>query len=378
MALEQSETYRIGPARPSQRAAASELLHLTFGGGVERWRNRLAHATDQNPAWHEGIPPGWAATGADGRLAGYMMNTPFLFRGSGRPLLCCAVHTLAVDPGARGGGIARRLAEAAMQQECDFLVGTQTSPGGWNSLVAAGMKPLPEPWTGQPHLIAGDLAALARLAATRTGWLPRPIAAAAGGLAGKLMRGAEKLLSCAPPGIEVRPLVTFIGLDPSALEAFVARCAPLRPVRDPGTLEWMYFGTGDLRRSRVVLGAWADGRLVGYCGLRRLPGSAALLECRADPDCIGAASALLAAARRWAVGERLSHILVYPYAPKILQALPRLASFRIRKQRPFTFLLHLKCPGIQVSDLELGTWDGDAVTTDDAPALDGVAHPGAG
>jgi hypothetical protein len=176
----------------------------------------------------------------------------------------------------------------------------------------------------------------------------------------------------------VEPIESFGSFGAAELADLVGRPAAFRPRRDPETLDWLYFGTPHLRRTRMVLAAKRGGRLLGYLSLRRLPASAELLECRTAPDCEEAPAALLDAARSWARRARLSHILVYPYSDAVARALPRTATFQAGRRLSFSFLIHLKRSGLATEDFEFGPWDGDAVTTDDAPALDGTLEPGGG
>lgn len=366
--------YDIAPADESQFDAIAELLHQTFGGGVSLWLDRFEHSWIRNPAWSKRIPRGWAATGRDGSVSGYMMNTPFHYqRPNGAPLICCAVHSLAVRPDARGAGLARGIAEASLRQKCDFIVATQTSAGGWGSGVSAGMLPLDAAWTREARVTAVDLGALVKLVSARTPLHVRPLLEAIG----RVLKPAAGV-SRKRVGVDVGQIAGFDASDDPDLRRLEAGLAAIRPRRDSSVLNWLYFGTPHLARSRLVLAARRHGRIVGYAGFRCLPNWLGLLECRTLPEEVEATLALFESARAWARARGMTHILSYPYSAPVKRALPWLMTFRAPRRITYPYLAYIKTDGLNLYDLELGPWDGDAVITDDTPALDGVLVPAGG
>jgi hypothetical protein len=155
---------------------------------------------------------------------------------------------------------------------------------------------------------------------------------------------------------------TFDPADDSALGALVAGGGARRPLRDAATLNWLYFGSEPLKRTRLVLAARDRGRLVGYAGFRRLPTWLGLLECRVLPGQEeGVARVLLGHARHWAAKRRLSHLLVFPWSRALRSALPPVAG-RLPVRRRLGFFLSR---GLDDS-FELGPWSGDAIVADEA------------
>jgi hypothetical protein len=357
--------YVIERMRPDRMPGCAALLDTIFGGGIPLWLDRIDH-WERNPHLGPDMPRGWTATASDGSLAGFMANSPFAYvePGGGR-LYGFAAHSLAVLPEAREAGVARRLVKAEFLEPCDFSLGSQLSPGGWAASLAGGGLAFEQPWMSDARIVAADFGALARLGAKGPAAL-RAAAAAAANVAGRVAGAVERPVR----GIDVEPIEAFDPIDDEALGRMVTRKLPIRPLRDAETLNWLYFGTPHLRRSRLVLAARRDGRLVGYAGLRRLPGWLVLLECRALPEETMAMKALIGSAQRWAKRERMSHILVYRVSDALGDALPRLATFRAPDHVRYPYLLVVKRPGLTADQLEIGPWDGDAIIADDAPALD--------
>jgi GNAT superfamily N-acetyltransferase len=261
-----------------------------------------------------------------------------------------AAHTLAVRPEVRGQGIGRSLTNAEFREPCDFSVGVQTSPGGWIATLGGGGEALLQQWVRKPRLVVAHPGAfLRRLLGRKTPPLPQ----------------APEARSLRQSGAEVELIAAFDAGDDAELGRMAARPARVRPLRDAERLNWLYFGTPQLRATRLVLGIRRHGRLTGYAGFRLLPDSLILLECRRLPDEDGAVRTLLAAALHWARARRLSHLLAFAYSTEIDRALPRSAIGAIWRRR-FPYAIAIKNDALQESDLELGPWDGDAIFADDS------------
>ncbi len=362
------EGFAIVPLESSDEAECAALLVQAHGADAKTWRDRFDHWR-RNPALGPGMPAGWVARDSDGGLAGLVANAPSRYVGeSGETLVAYVFHTLAVSAAARGRGLGSRLIYESYRQPYDLALGSQTNAGGGKATVAGGGLVLDRPWTRRALLVVADPGALVLRALPGPLWLRRAAAAAA-----RLAGSAAGLLERPARGIEVERIERFDPADDENLALLVASPARVRPLRDSGTLDWMYFGTPALRRSRLVLGARRDGRLAGYIAFRRLPDSLILLESRALPDEPDVLPVLIRAAIAWGRDHRIGHLLVWPHSGAIDEALPWARTFRAPARISFPFFIFIRRPGLAVDDLELGPWDGDAVIADDALALESPA-----
>lgn len=311
---------------------------------------------------------GWVVNAADGSIAGFLANAPFLYSDDdGSQFVCMAAHTLAVRPNARGQGLARSLINAAVREPCDFSAGVQTSPGGWAATLAGGGQAMGQEWTRRPRIVVANAGAFLRMIGQKA--LGRKDGPAPG------LPDHDDITVRADNDTEVEAIAGFSPSDDPRLAEMIARPAKVRPLRDAETLNWLYFGTPHLRATRLILRAIRGGRLIGYAGFRILPRSLRLLECRTLEEERCATHQLIGAARQWARRRRISHLLVYAYSPDIDAALPRRATLRVAGLRRFPYAIAIKNPALALLDLELGPWDGDAIFADDAQAYAGLVPP---
>ena len=126
----------------------ARFLASVFGGeSRDLGRSWFAHWWALNPAWNASIPRGWLVRSDAGAIIAFTANIPFKYVIDGKPALCCATGSTAVDPHFRGAGLAKTVGRKFLSQiHGDLLVGTDSTPvaaGLWRSL---GMKSLDARW----------------------------------------------------------------------------------------------------------------------------------------------------------------------------------------------------------------------------------------
>ena len=343
---------------PQEFGAAADLLDKVFTGGRTAWLERFEHWWPKNPAWSEGVPRGWIVSDRDD-LVGVMANIPIGYRApDGSDVRYRAIGSLAVHPRARGQGMARLLAQAATAQDCDLVVGTQTSIGCWRTLLSVGFSALAERWPAEPVLIVGAPSAFARR--VELGW---PLRSAAE-VTVRIMTTLQQALGRAAPGdLEVQISQGFAPADDDVLRE-LGPDDMVTAIRESRNLNWAYFDDAYLRRTRLVLVARRGGRLQGYAAFKLMADSMSLLECRVLSATDDAARALLVAARAFALENGHSHITVYPFSAPVRSALPGLLTVPAPKRSFFSHCIYADDPSIPAR-LETGPWDGDAAIMDD-------------
>lgn len=351
-------SYHLEPVRLDQVPASAKLLRDVFGGGERLWLERIQH-WESNPAMRPDAPRGWTVTAPDGAMVAFMGNAPFTYVGDdGAEFECMAAHSLAVRPEHRGRGLARGLTQTEFAEPCDFSVGVQTSRGGWAATLASGADRMRQEWVRKPRIMVADAGMLMRGLAARVTRRRRQVPL------DLTDRGDEG--GPIGNGLEVERVSSFRPDNDGDLSAMIARPARVRPRRSAAILNWLYFGSRHLRRTRLVLGLRRHDRLVGYAGFRILPESLVLLEARALRDEPAAVRLLLGAGRQWARQRRMSHVLLHVYSPAVAAALPRFSSLPAVGRARFPYAIAIKNPSLRLAELELGPWDGDAVIADDA------------
>jgi GNAT superfamily N-acetyltransferase len=336
----------------------AKLLASVFGGELVTWQEWFAQWWTSNPACDASMPRGWTARSAAGNLVAFTANIPFRYVIDGKPALCFATGCMAVDPRFRGRGLAKEVGRKFLDQaQGDLLVGTDSTPvayGLWRSL---GMETLDSRWLKTHFRILADGPALATAFVKKAG-LPSVMGRAAGSCIGAWL---EARAEAARPSksLSVVRAERFVEADADDIENFRASRASTYSWRDVRTLNWLYFGTRYLERTRTVLVARSGSRLVGYLAMRQWHGDTYfLLECRcrdADPDI---ARELFWHAREFARRDRARSIFVRPYTAMIEAALPR--SARVQLARPSTtYCYRFRAGDVNVADWEATPGDGD-------------------
>ena len=275
---------RIRRLRKEDYAEAAGLTDRVFSGSVDRWLEHFAHWWEDNPSWSSDIPRGWIAF-ADGRSVAFMANICFPYRRrDGGKVVVAAASSLAVDPAMRGMGLAKEIGRKFLSQEdVDVFLGIgSTGPAErlWTSL---GMAEIRREWTDARFLLIGSPTDLVEHLASRWRWLPRLAVVGAQrlvtmgeGLAGRAAQqtGGEVCL---------QSIDRFSEEDAAALGELSMEGDIGRNV-SPANLNWFYFGSETLRKTRTVVVAKSGGRLVGYIGCRFLPvrskEALSVMECR--------------------------------------------------------------------------------------------------
>ena len=336
----------------------ARFLASVFGGDARIWRGWFDHWWALNPAWNAGIPRGWVVRSDTGAISAFTANIPFKYVIGGNPALCCATGSTAVDPNSRGAGLAKAVGRKFLGQiHGDLLVGTNSTPfaaGLWRSL---GMKSLDASWQRTNYRVLADGRALVRggSAAAGSSNLVRRIA----GTSLESALDTITFLTRRSKALSIQRIDKFSEFDTDSLGACKASNATTYAHRDIPTLNWLYFGSENVKRTRVVLVARAGSRAVGYLAMKQWFGhSYYLLECRcrdADPEI---ARELIWAAREFGQKNRARSILVRPYTPMIEAAVPPMLSVPLKKPTT-TYCYSLKGGEIDVENWEAAPGDGD-------------------
>ena len=336
--------------RPSDFDEAAVFVGRIFESA--NWLSLFKHWWDNNPSWSESVPRGWIYRGEGGGVVGFMANIPFRYAIDDRSALACAASSLAVDASCRGQGLAKGIGRAYLAQEgADLLIGTGSSHEAWRLWLALGMRELEHDWTRANYLIPADLPAFVRRSFPRVPAvrLASPLVQKVGG---RVLSSLEWLRGTRDLSID--EIVSFGALDPQQLAA----CIPNRGIqrtRSVETLDWFYFGSEELRRTRTVLVARREGSLVGFMGIKyEEAGASYILECCTGGR-VDVARALLFRACAIARAEGRPYVSARASSPTMARALPRWSLASRRRPFPYCYLL----PGRVHSDWETGPADGD-------------------
>jgi GNAT superfamily N-acetyltransferase len=343
---------------PTALADLSRFLGSVFGGESTVWQDRFAHWWTLNPAWNASIPRGWLVRSNTEAITAFTANIPFRYVIDDKPALCCATGSTAVDPNFRGLGLAKAVGRKFLNQtHGELLVGTDSTAiafGLWRSL---GMKPLEERWQRCNLRVAADGRALGRIH-----WPSAPSAravtrTAANGLA--LLLNSLELLSRRSKSLSIELIDGFSERDIDGIDACRASNAKTYARRDVDTLNWLYFGTQNLKRTRAVFVARSGARLVGYLAMKQWGGhSYYLLECRCRDADSEIARELIWAARDLARQNHARSILVRPYTWMIEAAVPAMVSVTVKKPM-MTYCYKFRAGETNVGNWEAGPADGD-------------------
>ncbi len=360
LAAQQTSEQACGPVaelQASDLADLSELLAGIFGAQAGDWREWFAHWWDRNPARQAGIPRGWIVRSANGDLVAFTANIPFRYVIAGRTALCCVTGSTAVHRDWRGRGLAKAVAAKFIEQpDADLIVGVDSTSAAFTMWQSLGMQALNEPWLGTTSRILADGFALATAQSGAMG-LP-PIVGKAAARCLMLWLAAAEPASRRSRSLTVAKIDNVAPADCEALSACRASPASTYAQRDFETLNWLYFGSEYLKRSRVVLVARSGTAPVGYLAMKQWRDSYYLLESRcrdADPDI---ARELLYAARDFGRQTGAHAIIVRPYTSMIRQAIPRAVSVTLARPQT-TYCYRFKAQNVATDDWETAPGDGD-------------------
>ena len=350
-----------GLATELEESALDDLacfLASVFGGESRIWRDWFDHWWALNPAWDAEIPRGWLVRSDTGAITAFTANIPFKYVIDGNPALCCATGGTAVDPNFRGNGLAKLVGRKFLSQiHGDLLLATDSTPfaaGLWRSL---GMKSLDARWQRTNCRVLADGRALVG-GVSATAGSPNFVGRFAG-TALEFALDTMALLTRRSKVLSVERIDGFSEFDAHDLDVCEASNATTYAYRDVPTLNWLYFGTETVKRTRAVLVARSGPVLVGYLAMKQWAGhSYYLLECRcrdADPQI---ARELIWAAREFARRNHARAIVVRPYTPMIEAAVPAMLSVPLKKP-PMTYCYTRKTGNMDVENWEAGPGDGD-------------------
>ncbi len=360
LAAQQTNEQACGPAielQANDLAGLSELLVGVFGGQARDWLESFAHWWDRNPARHAAIPRGWIVRSADGAPVAFTANIPFRYVIAAQSALCCVTGSTAVHRDWRGRGLARAVAIKFIEQpNADLTVGVDSTPAAFAMWQSLGMKALNEPWLDTTSRILADGFALAAAPSQAMGLPPIVgraaghcltlwLAAAASGVRRSRSLAVAKIDNLTPP-------------DGDALSACRASHASTYGWRDFETLNWLYFGSDYLKRSRVVFVARSGPMPVGYLAMKRWNDLYYLLECRCRDADSGIARELILAARDFGRQVGAPAIVVRPYTSMIRQAIPRTLSLTLTRPET-TYCYRFKGRSVATDDWETAPSDGD-------------------
>jgi hypothetical protein len=334
------------------------FLASVFGGESGIWRNRFDQWWALNPAWNAAIPRGWLVRSNDRAIIAFTANIPFKYMIDGKPSLCCATGGTAVDSNFRGAGLAKTVGQKFLSQiHGDLLVGTDSTPFAASLWRSLGMKSLDAGWQRTNYRVLADGHALSRGFLTTAG--SSKLVGRIAGTSLALALDTMALLTRRSKALAIELTDGFSEFDADSLGRCKASNATTYAYRDVTTLNWLYFGTPNVRRTRTVLAARSGPRLVGYLAMKQWPGCPYyLLECRcrdADPEI---ARELIWAAREFGRQNHARSIVVRPYTPMIQAALPAILSLPLKKP-PMTYCYASRIGELDVENWEAGPGDGD-------------------
>jgi hypothetical protein len=334
------------------------FLVSVFGRESEVWKDWFAHWWALNPARDPSIPRGWALRSSTGAIIAFTANIPFRYVIEGKPALCCATGCTAVASDWRGLGLAKVVGREFLEQSHgDLLVGVDSTPTALSLWRSLGMRTLDERWLKTHARILADGAALGAALSQKTG-VP-PIVGRIAGSCMALWLDSPVAVGRRSKSLSVTSINRFAEADTDDIAFCRASNASTYGYRDIATLNWLYFGSPFLARTRTVVAARSGGRLVGYLAMKQWsPHSYYLLECRcrdADPEI---ARELILAARELARQAQAQSILVRPYTKMIERAIPLAVSVH-GARRPTTYCYKFRAGTVSTKDWETAPGDGD-------------------
>lgn len=350
-----------GSATELERSALDDLarfLASVFGGESQVLQNWFAHWWALNPTWNTSIPRGWLVRSDKKAIIAFTANIPFKYVIDGKPALCCATGSTAVDPHFRGAGLAKTVGlKFLSQSQGDLLVGTDSTrvaAGLWHSL---GMKSLDARWLRSNYRVLAHGRSLVEGHS-----MPEDSSRLVGRIAGTSLGFALDTIAFVtrrPKTLSVERVDGFSAFDADSLDACRASHATTYAYRDVPTLNWLYFGTPNVKQTRAVLVARSGNRLVGYLAMKQWAGNSYyLLECRCRDADQEIAAELLWAARDFAQQNHARSIVVRPYTPMIEAAVPAMLSISLKKPTT-TYSYLLKSGEMNLENWEAGPGDGD-------------------
>ena len=333
------------------------FLMPIFGGDVAIWRIWFSHWWADNPAWSDSIPRGWLVRLGAGKPVAFTANIPFKYIINGNLETCYVTGCTASDPTFRRQGLASMVGRAFLNQsEPAILLGVESTEAAQKLWQTLGMKPLNRTWQHINFRVVADLSVIATRAAHKLS-MPQLITRIASSGARTFMRS---LLYFSRPSTRflIEQVTNFLQEDEKDLLLCRASSATTYPLRDVETLNWLYFGSAHVRKTRAVFVARLGKKLVGYLSMKTSHHVFKLLECRtldADPDI---ARDLIITARLFALRARSSYIEIRPYTPMIEEAMPRIGA--IQKNTPDISYYYKTNSGIKNDpSWEAGPGDGD-------------------
>ena len=302
-----------------QTEEVARFLPRVLGNDVEHYLRLFHHWWDLNPSWNRKSPKGWAVY-QNGQVVAFTANIPLPYIHEGRSVLCCATACTAVDERFRGLGLSKLVGERFVnQQDADLLLATRSTPVAYHLWQSLGMRPL-SPWPSSRRIIGDPSVLLAKLGLRSLGGV--------GTLAAKRLAAVHRTK------VACEQVLTFEPSDEPALERCRVSDESTFARRDVRTLNWLFFATERLRRTRIVLAAKSSRQLVGYTVLKPSGCGLELLECRcrdSDPDI---ARALLLKASELARARRYGFVRVWPYSDMMSKAMPRGLAFPDNSAHP--------------------------------------------
>jgi GNAT superfamily N-acetyltransferase len=338
-------------------AETAGLLSMVFGGTAEHWLQLFAHWWAANPAWSSRIPRGWIIRSADGAVIAHTANVPFYYIIDGNRGICCATGSTVVHPDWQGRGLSKLIALPFMNQiDADLVVGVGSTHVAHKLWLSIGMKSLEGKWPKVSHALIGSLPDWAenKLGGTWAGPLCRGLGGAV-----QYLAKAPIYIRSRPRSISVERVERFETKDATAIEKCRASDASTFAVRDISILNWLYFGSNYVRKTRVMFAARSGSRLVGYFAMKRTEDTFYMLECRCLDSNPEIAKELLLAARDYAEHERASYIRVWSYAPMLEQALPRYISIPTNQPPMMTYCYFSRTHEKEPANWETTPGDGD-------------------
>jgi hypothetical protein len=344
-----------------QQTDIEDLTHFlvsVFGGEPRVWQDWFLHWWSLNPAWQASIPRGWLIRSAAGKIVAFTANIPFPYVIDGQPALCCVTGSTAVDRNCRGLGLAKAVGRKFLNQaDVDLLLGTHSTDAAYGLWRSLGMKSLEEYWLRANSRILVDGFALGTALSQRAR-LPNFIGYSLGTCLALLLDSPAAQIRRSV-SLDVAAVDKFAETDSEDIELCRASNATTYSRRDIGTLNWLYFGTPYLKRTRVVLVARANAQLLGFLAMKAWGGhSYYLLECRcrnADPDI---ARELMRGAHELARQNRVQTIIVRPYTKMIETAISAVASIPFKKP-PMTYCYKSNRRDMSTKNWEAAPGDGD-------------------
>ena len=236
----------------------------------EVWEDRFDCFWDRNPGFVEGrIPRGWLLLDDDDHVGGFFGNIPAAYAIDGQEEVFCSATSWFVRADLRSHSLSllqRYLAQG------NPLLDTTPNPAAEKIIKHYGFSELSQPWITKDFVFPVHALGAWNLVMGRRSGLAGIMMASTAALFCGIFRGYQKIydgLNFGRSGkkVSVREITQF-GQEYDAFWEKFRKRHPVTAVRDAARLNWFFFSTEGLRRTRKVFEVRNAEGLVGYAAVK--------------------------------------------------------------------------------------------------------------